>query len=35
MFEWMILPILVLIVVLAIITAKPKQKDGDEQGPRY
>lgn len=33
MFEWLILPALVLIVVLAIVTAKPKHKDGDGQRP--
>ena len=36
MLEWLILPALVLIVVLAIVTAKPTRKEGDdgERRPR-
>jgi hypothetical protein len=35
MFEWLLLPILVLIVILAIVTAKPKRETmrDDERTP--
>ena len=32
MLEWLLLPALILIVILSIVTAKPKPDDGRDEG---